>query len=133
MKPGFDINGNRIAWPFFFRVLKKCKGNHQEAWAVFYRSRDKEKIIPYISKGIKDGWIWKRSVDEEDKGTQKVEWWVENVVFGNWKPKTAPATSRKPVEPQETGQTIASEADYKLLVAEVLQKLKGREGQEKGI
>ena len=97
-KPALTINAQPIPGSFLGRVVKKCGGDWWIAGRVFYRARYAQKVVPFISKGLKEGWLLEAGRDESTN-VQAVNAWVEKHVL------------RMAVEASKTGTSIDGIAD----------------------
>ena len=59
-------------------MVKKCGGDIHAANSIFYRARDKDKPVQYISAGIRDGWIF----HPYECNRQHKQDWINSKMFG---------------------------------------------------
>jgi len=78
-KPFTIINGQPIPWSVWVKLRKKCVDEYEAALCL-YRCRNKEKIVPYIMQGIRQQWIYKVTLDEEQHPA-KAKTWVESNIL----------------------------------------------------
>ena len=71
----YIINGQTVPWSVVGMLMKKCQTPYETALCL-YRAREKEKIVPYIICGIRKGWIFNVTLDEEQH-PEKAKAWIE--------------------------------------------------------
>ena len=77
----FTILKQPIPYSFYMKVWKRCDKDPYKAGRVFYRAMAAKarRAIPWIVRGLKEGYAFKPCKDEEDNGGQ-VTAWVDRVV-----------------------------------------------------
>lgn len=79
----FYLNGQGIPGSFYGMILHRIfRGNEYDAGRIFYRARNKENPIEYISKGIlrDNPFILKMTVEEEQAGNLTVQKWIDETI-----------------------------------------------------
>lgn len=91
----FEINGTKITWPYFQRIVNKCKGDRRAAELVFFRAyrasvkaqKINDKIfnaISWIEAGTKpDSGYAFLSITEESDNPRSVNAWIDRVIYKN--------------------------------------------------
>ena len=73
-----QLGKGKIPWSFYWHVVKKCGGDIHAANDIFYRARDKDNPVQYISAGMRDGWIF----HPYECNRQHKQDWINSKMFG---------------------------------------------------
>lgn len=113
-KTAFEINGYPIPWSIVLKLKYKAKLEAYLIDRIFFivAQETTGNPIPYISKGIKAGWLINKARDATDKYDPKfIDRWIESNIYKRTKPKKKtgefiPAISRKSL-PDSIGDILS--------------------------
>jgi len=75
-------SGTKITYSFYWMVVGRCGGSHDEAKRVFYRAKEAKDPVKWIVKGfnnIMGGYIRLPCRDEYDN-PKAVQSWIDSVI-----------------------------------------------------
>ena len=97
-------NGKSITYSVYWRFCNQIGRDHDEMKRIFYRARNADDPVTYISHGLKKGYIKQCCKDEYD-APGKVQAWIDQII-GKKKPEKRVEVVKRGTMPTELKDLI---------------------------